>query len=101
MNNYVRDEVCGARKCRDLGVELLGDDVAIAAMDAATRGMDEKQCFTEMFKLWRERSGSQASWTNLIKALRNINLNRIANNVENFLTPPKRDDREPQNQGGV
>lgn len=71
-----------------MGEELLNNDDDITALDAATHGMDEKQCCSVMFRMWLERQ-PKASWRQLIDALYVIKLNRIANELENLLIQSK------------
>ena len=87
FNEYVRDKVCGAGQSRDLGVQLLVDDDDIAVLDARTRNMDDRtKCCSVMFQLWRERQ-PQATWRQLIDALKKVKLNTVANDLENLLRP--------------
>ena len=102
LNKHVRDKICAseARKWEDLGRELLDDD-DMPALAARTHNMSEKQCCSEMFKLWLERQ-PEASWRQLIAALRVLKLNRLAGDVENLLIQsPKQSTvqcNQPQNQ---
>ena len=96
LNRYVRDKVCASepKKWEDLGKELLDDD-DIPALVAKTRNMDEKQCCSEMFKLWLERQ-PKATWRQLIDALLVLKLNRLAYDVENLLMQPRHRKRRSQ-----
>ena len=50
-----------------------------------------KQCCSAMFSLWRQRQ-PKANWDQLIKALKEIKQNSLANKLEILLSPP--DDQE-------
>ena len=91
LNKYVRDKVCASeyKKWRELAIELLdGDDDAVAALDARTYNMDEKQCCSVMFRFWLERQ-PQATWKQLVDALYEIKLNQVAADVKNLLIQSK------------
>ena len=69
-----------------MGIELLDDD-DVKTLDArAPQGLDEKECYSVMFKLWRERQ-PHGTWRQLIKALYKLKLNRVAEDVENLIRP--------------
>ena len=85
LNRYVIDRICATTgRWRDLGIELLGNDDDIVALDAKTRNMDEKQCCSVLFKFWLERH-PQASWRQLINALYALNLNWLGDDLETKL----------------
>ena len=85
LDRHVRDKVCASepRKWEDLGKELLDDD-DLPALTARTCNMNERQCCSEMFKIWLERQ-PEASWQQLITALHMVKLNRLADNIEKLL----------------
>ena len=92
MSKYVRPHVCGAccnnpEVWRDLGRELLGEEGEPDLNTIAANSHDNViKCCSGMFSLWLERQ-PEASWKQLINALRNVNLESLATNVENLLTP--------------
>ena len=100
FNKHVRDKVCGASepgKWRDLGIQLLVDDDGIAVLNARTRNMHEKQCCSVMFELWRERQ-PHGTWRQLISALYEVELYKVANDVENLLRPAGEQKQSSANQ---
>ena len=102
LDRHVRDKVCASepRKWEDLGKELLDDD-DLPALTARTCNMNEKQCCSEMFKIWLERQ-PEASWQQLITALHVVKLNRLADNIEKLLIRSPEQSKvhlnQPQNQ---
>ena len=80
---------------RDVGRELLGDllgeEVESELNAIAVNSRDNViKCCSGMFSLWLERQ-PEASWRQLINALRNVKLVSLATNVENLLIPSKAD----------
>jgi len=63
---------------RDLGIELLGQN-EISQLDVikVNNGSDVTKCCSGMLALWLQRQPS-ASWSQLIGALKQVKLNRIA-----------------------
>ena len=57
--------------------------------------MDEMKCCSVMFKLWCERQRPQATWRQLIDALYEVQLNRIASDVESLLRPAEEQEQIP------
>jgi len=47
---------------------------------------DVRECCSRMFTLWRERT-PKANWKQLIEALKEVKLNRLASELEGLLTP--------------
>ena len=72
-------------KWYDLGVELLEDDDDIAALNElqCEHPSDDDTCCTKMFQMWLEKR-QVASWSHLIKSLRQptVNLNELASKIE-------------------
>ena len=100
FNKHVRDKICGSGepgKWRDLGIELLVNDDDIAELNARTRNMDEKKCCSVMFELWRQRQ-PHATWRQLISALYEVGLNKVANDLENLLRPAGEQEQFSANQ---
>ena len=90
----MRSHVCGANNpevWRDLGRELLGEEGELELNIIAANNHDNViKCCSGMFSLWLERQ-PEASWRQLINALRNVNLVSLATNVEKLLIPSKAD----------
>ena len=105
MNRHVVKEVVAA--CahqpdvwRDLGIELLGQD-GISQLDVikVNNGNDVTKCCSEMLALWRQRQPS-ASWNQLIEALKQVKLNKIATGIEKLLVPSgEQQDKMKANKG--
>ena len=68
-----------------LGIELLGQD-GIAGLDVikANNSHDVTKCCSAMLTLWRQRQ-IDASWSQLIGALKQLKLNRVATEIEKRL----------------
>ena len=68
-------------------------------MNAKTHNIitDEKKCSSVVFELWRERQ-PQATWRQLINALYEVGLNRVAHDLENLLRPPWEQEQFSTNQ---
>ena len=87
--------ICGSSNnpevWRDVGRELLGEQVEseLNAIAADSHGSVIK-CCSGMFSLWLERQ-PEASWRQLINALRTVKLVALATNVEKLLIPSKAD----------
>ena len=86
INRHVKEEICasGAEVWLRLGEELL-EEKDVNALHAIKS--DSSECSTrcsEMFKLWLERQPG-ASWRRLIKALKQINMNKLASDIEKLL----------------
>ena len=91
----MRIHICGSSNnpevWRDVGRELLGEQVEseLNAIAADSHGSVIK-CCSSMFSLWLERQ-PEASWRQLINALKNVKFFSLATNVENLLIPSKAD----------
>ena len=70
---------------RDLGIELLGQD-EVAELDGIKANNTDSitKCCSEMLTLWRQRQIG-ASWNQLIGALVQVKLNRIAGEIRKGL----------------
>ena len=74
---------------RDLGIELLGQDgIAELDMIKANNSDSVTKCCSEMLTLWRQRQ-TTASWNQLIEALVQVKLNRVAEEIRKSLKSPK------------
>ena len=92
LNKYVRGKVCGA--CanspdiwRDLGIQLMGQQSA-AKLDEikVDKGGNVRLCCSAMFDLWRQKQ-PKANWSQLIIALKDIELDTLADDIEKLLLP--------------
>ena len=85
----VRRKVCvaGTDKWHDLGIALMGQD---AVIDLDTIRVDNpynvKKCCSRMFTVWHQRT-PKASWKQLIEALKEVKLTKLASELEEFLHP--------------
>ena len=93
LNRHVVPEVAAACAYqpdvwRALGIELLGQD-GIVELDGikADNENNTRKCCSVMLTLWRQRQTS-ASWNQLLKALQELKLNRIAADIEKYLESP-------------
>ena len=86
MNTHVRKGV--SFKWHDLGLELLEqeDEDALDEIEANYRN-NTSECCKKMFQLWLRKYSDNATWLQLIRALRNVDLNTLANKVEGMLIP--------------
>ena len=90
MNRHIVTEVVAAcahhpNIWRDLGIELLGEDgIAELDMIKANNGDSVTTCCSEMITLWRQRQ-TGASWNQLIEALVQVKLNRVAEKIRKGL----------------
>ena len=59
---------------------------------------DVTQRCSEMFTLWRQRQ-SNANWNQLLRALQDVKLNALANELDKLLLPSKEEEQQqPQPQ---
>ena len=71
----------------DLGLELLEQEDEDELNELrANNPNNESECCKNMFELWL-RKHSNATWFQLIQALREIDLNTLAHKVERMLMP--------------
>ena len=87
---HVKEGVCaaGPEVWFDLGIELLdqNDVTKLNVIKSDTTKILSERC-SEMFKLWlQRRPGPDASWRCLITALKKIDMNNLAYDVEKLLT---------------
>ena len=85
LNKHVRNEV--SSKWHDLGLELLEqeDEEKLNEIETNNPNDASKSC-KEMFQLWL-RKCTNATWNQLIQALKDIKLNSIATLIEGMLIP--------------
>ena len=72
---------------KDLGLELLGLESNNALGIIKNNNSDVRNCCSAMFQLWLDRQPA-ASWRRLIEALKQLQLNYLANQIELTLTVP-------------
>ena len=87
LNKYVRNRV--SSKWHDLGLELLEqeDEDGLNEIESNNPNDVSKGC-KEMFQLWL-RKCTNATWNQLIQALKEVELNNVATTIEGMLMPAK------------
>ena len=93
LNRHVVNEVVAA--CahqpdiwRDLGIELLGQDGTTQLDVIKANNTDNiTKCCSEMLVLWRQQQ-TKANWNQLMGALAQVKLNRVAKEIEKRLKAP-------------
>ena len=85
LNKHVRKEV--SSKWHDLGLELLEqeDEERLNEIESNNPN-DVGKCCKEMFQLWL-RKCTNATWNQLIQALKEVELNNLATTIEGMLLP--------------
>ena len=91
LNKHVRPELCKAcdlnpQAWKDLGTGLMPDAAAELSIISQDRRDSVVNRCSSMFQLWFKRQPN-ASWKQLIKALREIDLNTLAAQIEGMLKP--------------
>ena len=83
----MREQLCAKspQAWKDLGIELLGDENSDALDVLKNNNSDVMSCCSAMFQLWLKRQPT-ASWSQLIQALRQLQLYLLADQVESKLT---------------
>ena len=84
--------MCGAcgdnpQTWKDLGVELISESEAALDTIAANCRSNVISCCSSLFTLWLQRK-PDASWGQLIDALRSVKLHNLAAEIEKKLEPP-------------
>ena len=92
MNRHVVKKVAAACAYqpdvwRDLGIELLGKDGAAELDVIKANKTDVTNCCAMMLSLWLQQK-TEATWNQLIEALIQVKLNRVAKEIENGLRSP-------------
>ena len=88
LNKYVRTSVSG--KWHDLGLELLEQEDEEKLNEIENNNpSDTSKCCTKMFQWWLSKYEDKATWNQLIKSLREVELSSLANKIEEMLTPLK------------
>ena len=85
LNKHVRKGV--SSKWHDLGLELLEqeDEDELNSIESSNPN-DVNKCCKEMFQLWL-RKCTNATWKQLIQALKEVELNNLATTIEGMLMP--------------
>ena len=91
LNRHVRSQLCAAcadnpEAWKDLGMELMpGSEAALGTIAANSHG-NVITCCSSLFKLWLQRQPN-ASWRQLIQALKDIGLDKLATEIKGKLEP--------------
>ena len=87
LNRYVKKPL--GSNWYNLGIDLLEvDDVEALSTIQSEHTTDVNTCCTKMFQLWLRKQPT-ATWNKLIDSLRYIDLNHLANEIEQMLVQPK------------
>ena len=87
LNKHVRKGV--SSKWHDLGLELLEQEDEEKLNEIKINNpSDVGECCKEMFQLWL-RKCTDATWNQLIQALKEVELNNLATTIEGMLIPAK------------
>ena len=84
LNKYVTGDACN--KWHELGLELLEEKDVNTLRQIREDFKDVKKCCNEMFHLWLEKC-TNATWNQLIHALKEVQLNYRANQIEKMMLP--------------
>ena len=85
LNKHVRKDV--SFKWHDLGLELLEQEDEKTLNEIETNNHnDVSKCCKEMFQLWL-RKCTNATWIQLIQALKEVELNNLAATIAGMLIP--------------
>ena len=89
LNRHVRNKLCEAcdvnpQAWKDLGTELMPDAVTELSTVSAQHHGSVVDCCSSLFQLWLQKQPN-ASWRQLIEALKKISLNRLATDIERKL----------------
>ena len=74
-----------ATRWYDLGLELLETQHEKELEIIEVGNNEVKTCCRKMFSKWLETQSDNASWDQLIQAVKNIELNDVANDIEQLL----------------
>ena len=85
LNKHVRKDV--SSKWHDLGLELLEQEDEERLNEIKNNNpSDISECCKEMFQLWL-RKCTNATWNQLIQALKEVELNNLAAKIDGMLIP--------------
>ena len=91
LERHVREDLCSACATnpeiwKDLGRELIPkSDAALGGITASAKG-DVITCCSKLFELWLQRQ-PEASWRQLIEALKEVKLTTLAVEIQEKLEP--------------
>ena len=92
LNKFVVEKVCGAcanipEIWRQLGIALMEQE-SVTTLDVikVNNSGNVTLCCSTMFNLWRQRQ-PKANWNQLIRALKEVKLNTLADEIEKLLSP--------------
>ena len=76
-----------ATRWYDLGLELLETkhERELDTIEKDSKVEGTKTCCRKMLSKWLESQSDSASWDQLIQAIKNIELNNVANDIEQLL----------------
>ena len=74
-----------AARWYDLGLELLKPQHERELEIIEENNNEVKKCCRKMFSKWLETQSDNASWDQLIQAVKNIELNDVSNDIEQLL----------------
>ena len=82
----MRESLCAknTQLWRDVGIELLGGGSNDALDIIENNNSDVTNCCSKMFQLWFDRQPT-ASWKQLIQALKQLQLDNLADQIESKL----------------
>ena len=72
----------------DLGRELLSKENYDALEVISNENNELRNCCSAMFRLWLERQPERAKWRQLVEALKKLQLNNLAGEIESKLMKP-------------
>ena len=89
LNRHVREQLCAksTEVWKDLGIELLGVGSNDALDVIKNSNGDVTERCAAMFQLWLDRQPT-ANWRQLIEALKQLQLNYLATQIESKLAIP-------------
>ena len=89
LNRHMREPLCAKSTgmWKDLGLELLGTGSNDSLDAIKNNNSDIRNCCSAMFQLWLDRQPT-ASWRQLIEALKQLQLNFLAYQIESKLIIP-------------
>ena len=103
LNRHVRKPLCAKEThvWKDVGIELLGGGSNDALDIIEKNNSDVTNCCSKMFQLWFDKQ-STASWRQLIQALKQLQLDNLADQVASKLKAPIAENRlKPMANAGL
>ena len=91
LNRYIRPQLCAAcdvnpQAWKDLGRVLIPDTEAELSTISVQYHNNVVDCCSSLFQLWLQRQPN-ASWKDLLDALKKIKQNHLATQIERMLVP--------------